>query len=230
MVSYAAVHHSSSRALGTRGLYVLWNYHAANSHAATPAVNCTRGGADWPKVVAVGAQQPISNFFGLYSNVRHAINKTERHLRVAEVKSFPAISKSMRSVNGDQNGANLKKWSVLAGSHHTKFKERRNQERRACVHAKVGTINTFVHSWNEYKKYGHGLAATATQASKKKKKERKPRELGSIKSSLTLLSRPASGKKKGHRKSQRRVLTPRIGSDALPVLAGRGLRSNRSRR
>ena len=28
---------SSSRALGTRGLYVLWNYYAANSHAATPA-------------------------------------------------------------------------------------------------------------------------------------------------------------------------------------------------
>ena len=26
-----------SRALGTRGLYVLWNYYAANSHAATPA-------------------------------------------------------------------------------------------------------------------------------------------------------------------------------------------------
>ena len=31
------------------------------------------------------------------------------------------------------------------------------------VHAKVGTINTFVHSWNEYKKYGHGFAATATR-------------------------------------------------------------------
>ena len=28
---------SSSRALGTRGLYVLWNCYAANSHAATPA-------------------------------------------------------------------------------------------------------------------------------------------------------------------------------------------------
>ena len=28
----------SSRALGTRGLYVLWNYCAANSHAATPAI------------------------------------------------------------------------------------------------------------------------------------------------------------------------------------------------
>ena len=27
----------SSRALGTRGLYVLWNCYAANSHAATPA-------------------------------------------------------------------------------------------------------------------------------------------------------------------------------------------------
>ena len=33
------------------------------------------------------------------------------------------------------------------------------------MHAKVGTINTFVHSWNEYKKYGHGLAATATSIS-----------------------------------------------------------------
>ena len=28
----------SSRALGTRGLYVLWNYYAANSHAATLVV------------------------------------------------------------------------------------------------------------------------------------------------------------------------------------------------
>ena len=35
------------------------------------------------------------------------------HLRVAEVKSFLAIPKSMRSVNGDRNGSNLKKWSVL---------------------------------------------------------------------------------------------------------------------
>ena len=29
-----------------------------------PAVSCTRSGADWPKVVAVGAQQPISDFLG----------------------------------------------------------------------------------------------------------------------------------------------------------------------
>ena len=29
---------SCSRALGTRGLYVLWNCYAANSHAATPAI------------------------------------------------------------------------------------------------------------------------------------------------------------------------------------------------
>ena len=29
---------SSSRVLGTRGLYVLWNYYATNSHAATPAL------------------------------------------------------------------------------------------------------------------------------------------------------------------------------------------------
>ena len=40
------------------------------------------------------------------------------HLRVAEVKSFPAIPKSMTSVNGDQNGANLKKVVSLAGLHH----------------------------------------------------------------------------------------------------------------
>ena len=77
-----------------------------------PAVSCTRGGADWPKVVAVGAQQPISDFLG-FIQMRDTLSTNGEHLRVAEVKSFPAISKSMRSVNGDQNGANLKKWSVL---------------------------------------------------------------------------------------------------------------------
>ena len=45
--------------------------------------------------------------------MRDTLSTNGEHLRVAEVKSFPAISKSMRSVNGDQNGANLKKWSVL---------------------------------------------------------------------------------------------------------------------
>ena len=35
-----------------------------NEYAVTPAVSCTGDGADWPKVVAVGAQQPISDFFG----------------------------------------------------------------------------------------------------------------------------------------------------------------------
>ena len=77
-----------------------------------PAVSCTRGGADWPKVVAVGAQQPISDFLGIIQ-MRDTLSTNGEHLREAEVKSFPAISKSMRSVNGDQNGANLKKWSVL---------------------------------------------------------------------------------------------------------------------
>ena len=77
-----------------------------------PAVCCTRGGADWPKVVAVGAQQPISDFFG-FIQMRDTLSTNGEHHRVAEVKSFPAIPKSMRSVNGDQNGANLKKWSVL---------------------------------------------------------------------------------------------------------------------
>ena len=83
-----------------------------------PAVSCTRGGADWPKVVAVGAQQPISDFLG-FIQMRDTLSTNGEHLRVAEVKSFPAISKSMRSVNGDQNGANLKKVVSLAGSHHT---------------------------------------------------------------------------------------------------------------
>ena len=77
-----------------------------------PAVSCTRGGADWPKVVAVGAQQPISDCFG-FIQMRDTLSTNGEHLRVAEVKSYPAIPKSMRSVNGDQNGANLKKWSVL---------------------------------------------------------------------------------------------------------------------
>ena len=77
-----------------------------------PAVCCTRGGADWPKVVAVGAQQPIGDFFG-FIQMRDTLSTNGEHHRVAEVKSFPAIPKSIRSVNGDQNGANLKKWSVL---------------------------------------------------------------------------------------------------------------------
>ena len=78
-----------------------------------PAVSCTCDGADWPKVVAVGAQQPISDFFFCFIQMRDTVSTNGEHLRVAEVKSFPAISKPMRSVNGDQNGANLKKWSVL---------------------------------------------------------------------------------------------------------------------
>ena len=81
-------------------------------YAVTPAVSCTGDGADWPKVVAVGAQQPISDFFG-FIQIRDTLSTNGEHHRVAEVKSFPAKPKSMRSVNGEQNGANLKKWSVL---------------------------------------------------------------------------------------------------------------------
>ena len=76
------------------------------------AISCTRDGADWPKVAAIGAQQPISYFFG-FLQMRDALSANGEHLRVAEVKSFPVIPKSMRSVNGDRNGANFKKWSVL---------------------------------------------------------------------------------------------------------------------
>ena len=83
-----------------------------------PAVSCTCDGADWPKVGAVGAQQPISDFFG-FIQTRNTLSRNGEHLRVAEVKSFPAIPKSMRSVSGDRNGANLKKVVSLAGLHHT---------------------------------------------------------------------------------------------------------------
>ena len=98
VVSLAGAHHTTRQTL-------------ARLHA-TPAVSCTRDGADWPKVVAVGAQQPISDFFG-FIQIRDTLSTNGEHHRVAEVKSFPAIPKLMRSVNGDQNGANLKKWSVL---------------------------------------------------------------------------------------------------------------------
>ena len=45
--------------------------------------------------------------------MRDTLSTNGEHLRVAEVKSFPAIPKSMRSVNGNRNGANFKKGSVL---------------------------------------------------------------------------------------------------------------------
>ena len=45
--------------------------------------------------------------------MRNTLSTNGEHLRVAEVKSFLAIPRSMRSVNGDRNGANFKKWSVL---------------------------------------------------------------------------------------------------------------------
>ena len=64
------------------------------------------------KVATVGAQKPISDFFG-FIQMRDTLSTNGEHLRVAKVKSFPAIPKWMRSVNGDRNGANLKKWSVL---------------------------------------------------------------------------------------------------------------------
>ena len=51
-------------------------------------------------------------FFG-FIQMLDTLSTNGEHLRVAEVKSFPVIPKSMRSVNGDRNGANLKKWSVL---------------------------------------------------------------------------------------------------------------------
>ena len=39
-----------------------------------PTVSCTCDGADWPKVAAVGAQQPISDLFSLFSNAQLASN------------------------------------------------------------------------------------------------------------------------------------------------------------
>ena len=45
--------------------------------------------------------------------MRDTLSTNGEHLWVAEVKSFPAIPKSMRSVHEDRNGANLKKWSAL---------------------------------------------------------------------------------------------------------------------
>ena len=105
-----------------------------------PAVSCTGDGADWPKVVAVGAQQPISDFFG-FIQIRDTLSTNGEHHRVAEVKSFPAIPKSMRSVNGEQNGANLKKWSVLLVC--TIVKKRRTRNR--CVRVFVMRVRACVH-------------------------------------------------------------------------------------
>ena len=64
------------------------------------------------KAATFGPQQPVSDFFG-FIQMRDTLSTNGEHLRVAEVKSFPATPKSMRSVNGDRNGANFKKWSVL---------------------------------------------------------------------------------------------------------------------
>ena len=63
-------------------------------------------------VAAAGAQQQISDFLG-FIQMRDTLSTDGEHIRVAEVKSFPAVPKSMRSVHGDRNGPKLKKWSVL---------------------------------------------------------------------------------------------------------------------
>ena len=77
-----------------------------------PAVSCTRDGADWPKSCNRWSPKANQWFFG-FIQMRDTLSTNGEHLRVAKVKSFPAIPKWMRSVNGDRNGANLKKWSVL---------------------------------------------------------------------------------------------------------------------
>ena len=51
--------------------------------------------------------------------MRDTLSTNGEYLRVDEVKSFPAIPKSMRSVNGYRNGAKLKKVVSLADLHHT---------------------------------------------------------------------------------------------------------------
>ena len=64
------------------------------------------------KAAAVEAQQPIRDFLGVIQ-VRETPSTNGEHLRVAEVKSFPSIPKSMRSIHGDRNGTNFKMWSFL---------------------------------------------------------------------------------------------------------------------
>ena len=77
-----------------------------------PAVSRTREGADWPK--GCNHWSPTANqWFFDFIQTRDTLSTSGEHLGVAKVKSIPPIPKSMRSVNGDRNGANLKKWSVL---------------------------------------------------------------------------------------------------------------------
>ena len=82
-----------------------------------PAVSCTRDGADWPKVVAVGAQQPISDFFWLYSNARHAINKrrTSPDSWSQELSSHTKINEICQ---WRPKWRQFKKVVSLAGLHH----------------------------------------------------------------------------------------------------------------
>ena len=88
-----------------------------------PAVSCTRGGADWPKVVAVGAQQPISDFFWLYSNARHAINK-----RRTSPGSWSQELSSHTKINEIRHWRpkwrQFKKMVSLAGLHHSSALQR----------------------------------------------------------------------------------------------------------
>ena len=84
-----------------------------------PAVSYTRDGTDWPKVAAVEAQQPISDFFGvIYSNARHAIKKrrTSPGSWSQELSSHTNINEiRQRRPKWHQ----FKKVVSLAGLHHT---------------------------------------------------------------------------------------------------------------
>ena len=78
-----------------------------------PVVSFTRDGADWSKVVAVGAQQPISYFFG-FIQMRSTLSLNGEHLREAEIKSFRGHTK-INEIRQWRTKWRLikKKWSVL---------------------------------------------------------------------------------------------------------------------
>ena len=82
-----------------------------------PVISCTRDGTDWPKVVAVGAHQPISDFFWLYSNARHTINKrrTSPGCWSQEISSHTKINEICQR---KRKWRQLKKVVSLAGLHH----------------------------------------------------------------------------------------------------------------
>ena len=88
-----------------------------------PAVTCTRGGADWTKVVAVGAQQPISDFFWLYSNTRHAINK-RRTSPGGWSQELSSHTKINEIPQWRPKWRQFKKVVSLAGLHHTSAEQR----------------------------------------------------------------------------------------------------------